>query len=65
MKPEYAIYTKPGAILGCGDVKIYRKDWQYEVRIMAIAEGWAMVRRKGKMPFVCWAGDLTRKEPTA
>ena len=29
-----------------------------EVRVMVIAEGYAMVRRKGAMPFVCSVKDL-------
>ena len=31
-----------------------------EVRIMAEAEGWAMVRRKGAMPYVCPSKELDR-----
>lgn len=34
---------------------------EFEVRVMAIVEGYAMVRRKGCMPFVCRVRDL-RKE---
>ena len=33
---------------------------EFEVRIMAIAEGWAMVRRKGAMPFVARLEDLSQ-----
>lgn len=35
----------------------------YPVRIMAIAEGYAMVRRKGCMPFVVQVKQLTEGEP--
>ena len=31
---------------------------EYEVRVMAIAEGYAMVRRKRAMPTVCEAKEL-------
>lgn len=31
---------------------------EFEVRIMAIAEGYALVRRKGCMPFACSVEDL-------
>ena len=31
---------------------------KFEVRVMAISEGYAMVRRKGAMPFVCNVKDL-------
>ena len=30
----------------------------FEVRVMAIAEGYAMVRRKNAMPFVCNEKEL-------
>ena len=30
-----------------------------EVRVMAIAEGYAMVRRRGAVPFVCQVKELT------
>jgi hypothetical protein len=38
--------------------------WEYkinkfEVRVMAISGGYAMVRRKGCLPFVCNMKDLT------
>lgn len=32
---------------------------EFEVRIMATAEGYAMVRRKGAMPFVCQEKELS------
>lgn len=31
---------------------------EVEVRVMAEAEGWAMVRRNRAMPFICQAKDL-------
>jgi len=34
-----------------------------EVRVLAIAEGYAMVRRKGALPFVCQVKELS--DPTA
>ena len=38
-------------------------EWVYkteerEVRVMAIAEGYAMVRRKGAIPYVCKLKEL-------
>ena len=35
------------------------KTSQLEVEVMAIAKGYAMVRRSGCMPFVCRAKDLS------
>lgn len=32
------------------------------VRVMALAEGWAMVRRKGAMPFVVRVSELAQGE---
>lgn len=44
-----------------GDIALaevgYQKEWAI-VRIMAIAEGWAMVRRKGAMPFCVMVKEL-------
>lgn len=34
-------------------------DRTFEVKVMAIADGYAMVRRPGRMPFVCRDSDLT------
>jgi hypothetical protein len=34
---------------------------EFEVRIMAIAEGYAMVRRKRCMPFICSIKDLRQE----
>jgi len=31
----------------------------FEVRVMVVAEGYAMVRRKGAMPFVCNVKNLS------
>jgi hypothetical protein len=36
---------------------------QVEVRVLAIAEGYAMVRRKGALPFVCQVKELS--DPTS
>lgn len=38
---------------------------EYEVRVMARAEGWAMVRRKGCMPFVASEKELRAVGKTA
>lgn len=40
------------------DGKIIQGADTFEVRIMSIAEGYAMVRRKSAMPFVCNIKDL-------
>ena len=37
---------------------IVDKPVEFEVRVMAIAEGYAMFRRKGGMPFVCSVKEL-------
>lgn len=44
-------------------VRITDKGWEYEterfeVRVMAVAEGYAMVRRKGCMPYVAPVKEL-------
>lgn len=36
-----------------------------EVRILAVAEGWAMVRRKGYIPFVVRLKELVHPAPVA
>lgn len=36
-------------------------DERGDVRVMAIADGWCMVRRKGAMPFVITTRELARK----
>ena len=46
---SFAVLTRPphtyqGRVLKAGEV--------FQVRVMARAEGWAMVRRKGAAPFV-------------
>lgn len=42
-----------------GDVRmLFRSGEECEVRVMAEAEGWAMVRRKGCAPFVCRSKEL-------
>lgn len=52
---------KAGDIVIC---KLMRWDEPGEVRIMALAEGYAMVRRKGCMPFIVSEKDLHLKETT-
>jgi len=54
MKLRKAIYIKHGVFEPSVD--------RIKVRIMAIAEGYAMVRRKGAMPFVCNVKDLEYDE---
>ena len=56
MKLGKAIYTQAKPAIKDGRW-IFVKD-EFEVRIMAIAEGYAMVRRKGNMPFVCQITEL-------
>lgn len=40
------------------------KEWKeiHEVHVLAIADGWAMVRESGKTPFVCDEMELTYPE---
>lgn len=52
-----AILTRVSPIIKDG--KFVNEVTQFEVRVMAIAESHAMVRRKGCMPFVCAVKDLT------
>jgi hypothetical protein len=40
------------------DGKVVYETEEREVRVMAIAEGYAMVRRKGAMPYVCNLKEL-------
>lgn len=56
MKKTYATYNKKvyEAVNGIIQFQIVPID----VRVMAIAEGYAMVRRKGAMPFCCLEKDL-------
>ncbi len=49
-KKRKAFRVVPGKLLG------QREYW--EVRILATAEGWAMVRRPGAIPFVCRESEL-------
>lgn len=44
------------------DGKIVKKPEEFEVEVMAVASGYAMVRRKGCMPFVEPSKNLTFKE---
>jgi len=62
MKLGKAIHNKPmiRALDGKWDHHIDSR----EVRIMAIAEGFAMVRRKGCMPYVCAVKELEQPTPT-
>lgn len=48
------IQTKPAI----KDGKFIPVTDEFEVRVMVIAEGYAMVRRKGCMPFACSVKDL-------
>ncbi len=54
---DKVIYTE-----GCPKAVIEYETIKMEVRIMAIAEGYAMVRRKGSIPFVCSLEDLQELE---
>lgn len=51
-----AILTKtvPNIVGG----KIIQETSEFEVRIMTIADGYAMVRRKGASPFICSIKDF-------
>lgn len=43
----------------CSEGRIVLVDEdEFQVRVMATAEGYAMVRRKGAMPFVCRVKEL-------
>jgi len=57
MKLGKAVYTKtaPATVAGMFETMVTER---IEVRVMAIAEGYAMVRRKGSMPFVCQVKHL-------
>jgi hypothetical protein len=46
---------------GFGPERIDRR----EVRILAIAEGHAMIRRKGAVPYICPVGELELPEMPA
>ena len=54
-----AILTRLSPIIVDG--KFVQKVDTFEVRVMAITEGYAMVRRKSAMPFACSVKDL--REP--
>ena len=43
------------------DGKWHYETQEIEVRIMAMAEGWAMVRTKRCVPFVCKITDLRQE----
>ena len=51
-----AILNRPNIVVRGG--KFVEEREEMEVRIMAIAEGYAMVRRKGCLPFVCMEKEL-------
>jgi hypothetical protein len=57
-KTKLAIFTRkePANFI---NFKWEYKINKFEVRVMAISEGYAMVRRKGCIPFVCNIKDLT------
>lgn len=63
MKPNKAILTKINTIIKDG--KFVDEVCKFEVRVMAIAEGYAMVRRKGALPFVCDIRNLTTVDKEA
>jgi len=44
------------------DCLVIRNGEPVEVRVMAIAEGWAMVRRKGAMPFIVREKEIWERE---
>ena len=53
---KITIYHQSNTVIREG--KIVQEISKIEVRVMAIAEGYAMVRRKRAMPFVCNVKDL-------
>lgn len=58
MKPQLMTYTRRVP------TEFTREGWQYEtlaseVRVMAEAEGWVMVRHKRAMPFVVRKSQLS------
>lgn len=55
-KAEMAIYNHVNVVVVNG--KFARETEQWEVRVMARAEGYALVRRKGGMPFAVREKDL-------
>jgi hypothetical protein len=57
-----AVPIGSGAWLGCGAAIHHLGRERREVRIMAIAEGYAMVRRKGAMPYICDVKELTQSK---
>lgn len=57
MKKTRAMLTRIKPIIKDG--KIVDDMEMFEVRIMAIAEGYAMVRRKGCFPFICKVEEFT------
>ena len=56
MKLGKAIYTKTSQVIKDG--KFVPIEERFEVRVMAVSEGYAMVRRKRAMPFVCRISEL-------
>jgi len=58
-KSDKAICTRkrPAVVAGMFETMVTEK---IEVRVLAEAEGYAMVRRKGAMPFVCPVKDLRK-----
>lgn len=57
---EYAICTRKQVM---DDEKGWPgiKEVSFQVRILAEAEGYAMVRRRGAMPFVCDCKQLSNR----
>ena len=60
MKRTMAIYNKTNIVVREG--KFAQEVCKIEVRVIAIAEGYAMVRRKRAMPFVCSVKELELNE---
>ena len=53
-----AILTRTHPVIKGGE--FVEETGTFEVRVMTIAEGYAMVRRKNAMPFVCNVKELAQ-----
>lgn len=60
MKREIAIHTRQVPVAFKGGIWLYETQ-EFEVRVMARADGYAMVRRPRAMPFVCQEDSLRQK----
>lgn len=62
MKTPAPIIKKGPAVFLRAELKlgstVHQKAERWDVRVMAVAEGYAMVRRKGCMPFVATFREL-------